>query len=207
LGRIFFRLEATGIENVPQPPYILTPNHASILDGLIIAAALPAQSFINLYFLGLQTYFNNRTTSSFARFAHVIPIDPESHLKRALQISAYVLRIRKALCLFPEGGRTFDGSLLPFKRGVGILSKEMDVPLVPTLIQGSFEVLPRGSFIPRLKKVRVTFGKSIRPGEIELSQRPAGMDDYEWVASRLKNEILRMRDTRPDGLTHPQAGV
>jgi long-chain acyl-CoA synthetase len=152
---------------------------------------------MNLYFLGFQKYFSNWFSSRFARLAHVIPIDPETHLKRALLISGYVLSNKKALCLFPEGGRTFDGKLLPFKKGVGILSKELDVPLVPTLIEGTFEVLPRGTIWPKFRKIKVTFGKPIYPKEIDFSGKPSDMDDYEWVVVKLRRDILMIKQTTP----------
>ncbi|HYA12565.1 MAG TPA: AMP-binding protein, partial [Thermodesulfovibrionales bacterium] len=157
IGRIFFKLEVRGVEHIPPPPYIITSNHASNVDGFVIAIGVPIKAFMILYFLGFQKYFSNWFTSRFAKLAHVVPIDPETYLKKALQISGYVLKEGKALCLFPEGGRTYDGNLLPFKKGVGILSKELDVPLVPTLIDGTYEVLPRGALWPKFKKIKVTF--------------------------------------------------
>jgi long-chain acyl-CoA synthetase len=197
IGKVLFRLEVKGIENIPAPSYIITPNHASNIDGFVIGAAVPVKLYMNFYFLGFQKYFSNWFTSRFARLAHVIPIDPEMHLKRALLISGFVLKEGKAICLFPEGGRTFDGKLLPFKKGVGILSKELDVPLVPTLIEGTFEVLPRGAIRPRLKKIKVTFGKPIYPEEINVSNKPSGMDDYEWIVAKLRKDILKINQTTP----------
>lgn len=193
-GKVFFRLESKGIENIPDPPYIITPNHASNLDGFVIGIVVPIKSFMNLYFLGFQEYFSNWFTSWFAKLAHVIPIDPETYLKRALQISGYVLKKEKALCLFPEGGRTYDGNLMPFKKGVGILSKEFDVPLIPTLIEGTYEVLPRRALFPKFRKIKVTFGKPISPGEINLSEKPEDMDDYEWIVSKLRETISGMKE-------------
>jgi long-chain acyl-CoA synthetase len=193
IGKILFRLEVKGIENIPSLPYIITPNHASNIDGFVIGTVVPTKTYMSLYFLGFQKYFSNWFTSRFARLAHVIPIDPEIHLKRALLISGYVLEKKKALCLFPEGGRTFDGNLLPFKKGVGILSKELNVPLVPTLIEGSFEVLPRSSIRPRFRKIKVIFGKPIYPEEIDFSKKPLGVDDYEWIVARLREAILQMK--------------
>jgi long-chain acyl-CoA synthetase len=193
IGKVLFRLEVKGIENIPAPPYIITPNHASNIDGFVVGMAVPTKTYMNLYFLGFQKYFSNWFTSRFARLAHVIPIDPEIYLKRALLISGYVLEKRKTLCLFPEGGRTFDGNLLPFKKGVGILSKELSVPLVPTLIEGTFEVLPRGSVWPKLRKIKVTFGKPIRPEEIDFSGKPSDMNDYEWIVWKLREVIIGMK--------------
>jgi long-chain acyl-CoA synthetase len=193
-GKIFFKLEVKGVENIPPPPYIITPNHASNLDGFVIAIGIPIKLFMILYFLGFQKYFSNWFTSRFAKLAHVVPIDPETYLKKALQISGYVLKKGKALCLFPEGGRTYDGNLLPFKKGVGILSKELDVPLVPTLIEGTYEALPRGALWPKFKKIKVTFRKPIYPKEINFSEKPTDMDDYEWIVSKLRDTILKMKE-------------
>jgi long-chain acyl-CoA synthetase len=193
IGKVLFRLEVKGIENIPALPYIISPNHASNIDGFVVGIVVPAKTYMNLYFLGFQKYFSNWFTSRFARLAHVIPIDPEMHLKRALLISGYVLKEGKAICLFPEGGRTFDGKLLPFKKGVGILSKELDVPLVPTLIEGTFGVLPRGAMWPKLKKIKVTFGKPIYPIEIDFSGKPSDMDDYEWIVVKLRDTILQVK--------------
>jgi long-chain acyl-CoA synthetase len=192
IGKVLFRLEVKGIENIPALPYIITPNHASNIDGFVVGTVVTTKTYMGLYFLGFQKYFSNWFTSRFARLAHVIPIDPEMYLKRALLISGYVLKEGKAICLFPEGGRTFDGKLLPFKKGVGILSKELDVPLVPTLIEGTFEVLPRGTILPRFKKVEVIFGKPIYPNEIDFSKKLSGMDDYEWIVAKLREAIIKM---------------
>jgi 1-acyl-sn-glycerol-3-phosphate acyltransferase len=75
---------------------------------------------------------------------------------------------------------------------VGILSKELDVPLVPTLIEGTFEILPRGAMLPKLKKIKVTFGKPIHHKEIDISGKPSDMDDYEWIVSKLREVMLKM---------------
>lgn len=193
VGKICFRLEVRGIENLPRPPYIITPNHASYLDGFIIGLFVPIRAFMNLYFLGFRRYFSNWFTSRFAGIAHVIPIEPETHLRGVLQILGYVLRNGKSLCIFPEGGRTYDGALQPFKKGIGILSKGLDVPLVPTLIEGTYDVLPRGAIWPRFRKIRVTFGRPIPPGMIDFSRKPEGMDDYEWIASQVRDAISGMK--------------
>ncbi len=193
IGRVLFRLEVKGIENIPNIPYIITPNHASNIDGFVIGIAIPLKIYISLYFLGFQQYFSNWFTSRFAKLAHVIPIDPEIYLKRALMISGYVLKTGKALCLFPEGGRTYDGKLMPFKKGVGILSKELNVPLIPASIDGTYEVLPRGKKWPKFKKIKVTFGKPIFPEEIDFSGKPSDVDDYEWVVLKLRESIVKMK--------------
>lgn len=191
ISKVVFRLEVRGLENLPQPPYVITPNHTSLVDGFIVASAVPFNTFYNLYFVAIQEYFDNIATKAFARLAHVIPINPEAYLYRAMQLSGFVLRNSKALCLFPEGGRSVDGKLMAFKKGVGILSKELNAPLIPTIIEGAFTALPMGAWLPRLAKITVSFGRPVYPKDIDFSEKPDGIDEYEWIGLQLREEMLK----------------
>ncbi|MBI5213161.1 MAG: AMP-binding protein, partial [Nitrospirae bacterium] len=120
LFRFLFGLKVSGRENIPEDgAFVIAPNHVSFLDGFAVASSIPFGAFKNLYFLGFQKYFTGRFTAWFARLSHVIPIDPEIYLNRALQMSAHVLKNKKSLCVFPEGGRSFNGKLMEFKKGIG----------------------------------------------------------------------------------------
>jgi long-chain acyl-CoA synthetase len=145
LMKLFFRLEARGLGNIPAPPCIIAANHGSYLDGFAVAAGVSPGVFRGLYFLGIQKYFAGRLTSLFGRLAHVIPIDPDAYLHNALKLSSYVLRNGNSLLIFPEGGRTFDGNVMRFKKGVGILAQKLGVPVVPARIEGTYEIWPRGA--------------------------------------------------------------
>ena len=191
ISKVVFRLEVKGLENLPRHTYIITPNHTSLVDGFVVASAVPFNTFYNLYFVAIQEYFDNMTTKAFARLAHVIPINPEAYLYRAMQLSGFVLRNSKALCLFPEGGRSIDGKLMAFKKGVGILSKELNAPLIPTMIEGAFTVLPMGAWLPRPAKVTVSFGMLVYPKDIDFSKKPDGIDEYEWIGLQLREEMLK----------------
>ncbi|MBI5187717.1 MAG: AMP-binding protein, partial [Nitrospirae bacterium] len=190
LLRIFFRLKVKGLENLPENgPYIITPNHTSYIDGFGIVAVLPSSSFRDLYSLGFQKYFTGRFKEYFARLAHIIPIDPETYLNRALQMAAYVLRSRKSLLIFPEGGRSYDGEVMDFKKGVGILSLELNVPVIPTYIMGSFEALPRGAIWPKFTEIKITFGKPLYPSDLDMSRKPEGMDKYQFFVDELRERV------------------
>ncbi len=194
LIKIFFRLKVEGLENLPEKiPYIITPNHASYLDGFNIVTALPSKSFRDLYSLGFQKYFTGKFKESFARLAHIIPIDPETYLSRALQMASYILRNGKSLLIFPEGGRSYDGEIMEFKKGVGILSLELNVPVVPAYIKGSFEALPRGAIWPKFIKMKVVFGKPFYPSELDISKKPEGMDEYQFFVEELRKRVLSLR--------------
>lgn len=193
--RLIFRLEARGLKNIPQDRnFIIAPNHTSYLDGFVVILSLPFGRFRSLYSLGLSDYFTGFFRSWFARKAHVIPIDSSAYLNRALQTSAYVLRQGSSLSVFPEGGRSFDGSLLEFKKGVGILAVEMDVPVVPTVIEGAFEAFPRSARFPRPGKIKVTFGKALRREDVDFTQMPQGVDEYQHFSNILREKVMELRD-------------
>jgi long-chain acyl-CoA synthetase len=142
----------------------------------------------------VQEYFVGGFRGSFARVAHVIPIDTEAYLNKAMQLSSYVLRNGKSLLIFPEGGRSFDGELMEFKKGVGILSLELNVPVVPAYIEGAFEALPRGAKWPRFKKITVRFGKPFHPADIDMTKKPSEMDVYQFFMNEVRERVKELRD-------------
>jgi long-chain acyl-CoA synthetase len=190
LFKIFFRLEALGLGNIPSAGnYILAANHSSYLDGPSLILSLPFSRFRQIYSLGLRDFFAGFLKSGFAKLAHVIPIDSSSYLSKALQMSAYVLKNGRSLAVFPEGGRSFDGNLMEFKKGVGILAVEMGVPVVPVLIRGAFEALPRGAAFPKFRKITVTFGRPLLSGDMDFSKKREGLDEYQHFADTVKERV------------------
>lgn len=173
-----------GIENLAVPPYLICPNHTSYLDAFIVAALVPWDVFKNLYFQGAEDIFRSAPARVFARLGHVIPISPNINLEKAMTMSAYLLRRGLSLCIFPEGGRSVDGTLQEFKKGVGILSKECGVPIVPARIDGAYEALPRGAVLPKQGRITLSLGKPIPSGGTyqsiseEVKARIAAMGKY-----------------------------
>jgi len=190
LFKVLFRLEAKGLENIPSDRnFIIAPNHTSYLDGFVVILSLPFLFFRNIYSLGLREFFTGFLKSRLAKMAHIIPIDSSSYLNKALQISAFVLKNKRSLSVFPEGGRSFNGELMEFKKGVGILAVEMEAPVVPVFIEGAFEALSRSSKIPRFKKITVRFGKPLNVKEIDFSKKPEDADKYEYFVSLLREKV------------------
>ena len=195
--KLFFRLDARGWQNIPASGnYILTPNHTSYLDGFVLILSLPFSYFRNIYTLGLRDFFTGIVKGWLAKISHVIPIDSASFLNKALQTSAYVLRNGFSIAVFPEGGRSADGELMEFKKGVGILAIEAGVPVVPVYIDGAVDALPRTAFWPRPKKITVTFGTPLRASDIDFSQKPADMDDYQYFANLLRERVIALKQKR-----------
>ncbi|MBF0608746.1 MAG: AMP-binding protein [Magnetococcales bacterium] len=196
--RLFFRsvygARLKGLDNLIPPPYILCPNHVSYLDAFVVAAMLPSEVFDTMYFQGAEEFFRSPSGRKFARLAHVIPINPDLQLTRALTLSAYLLREGYGLCIFPEGGRSLDGNLLPFKKGVGTLAVECNVPLIPLHIGGTYEALPRGASLPRKSKITLTIGQPLYPNDFTH-----GKDRYQLIVDALREKMTAMSPptTRP----------
>ena len=194
ISKIFFSLKTEGLHNIPaQGPYIITPNHASYLDAFAVVSGMPSKTFRDLYTLGIQKYFTGNAGQAFARLANVIPIDQEKYLNKALQMSSYVLRNGKSLLIFPEGGRSFDGELMEFKKGVGILAIELNIPVIPAYIEGSFEALPRSATWPKFRQIKVAFGKPLFPYNADMMKKPAGTDNYQLFVNELKERVKSLR--------------
>ncbi len=161
--KLYNRLEVYGLENLPKPPFILAPNHASYLDGFVVASALPYSVANNTYFLGAEEYFRNPITSAFGRLAHVVPIDLQRKVKESMEKTGWLLKTQRVVVIFPEGARTRDGELLPFKKGFAILSSVLNIPVVPTAIVGTYQSMSIRDKFPKPTKIKVSFGKPVYP--------------------------------------------
>ncbi len=178
---VYNRLTVRGVENLPSKgPYILAPNHLSIVDAPTVMAKIPWRISSQIYFLGTTDFFGGPISSRIAKLIHVIPVDMDARLYGAMQLSAYVLRQGKILCVFPEGTRSRDGRIKEFKKGVGIIAKELNIAAVPVAINGTYEMMPSGKYFPKPAKVRVSFGKPIDPGNM----------DYDEIVKRLYEEVV-----------------
>jgi long-chain acyl-CoA synthetase len=178
-GRMTFR----GMENLPpKGPYLITPNHLSNSDAFLLTAAMPFRVGKQVFYLGDTKFFGGPVSSRLAKYGQVIPVDMEARLYNALQLSAYVLRTGKILCVFPEGSRSRDGNIKEFKKGVGIIAKELNVPLVPVALTGTFSMMRPGQLFPRPSKVSVTFGTPLQPGDMA----------YEEITKELYKKVVEM---------------
>jgi 1-acyl-sn-glycerol-3-phosphate acyltransferase len=188
--RWIYGLRAEGLENVPQAgPFILVANHCSYFDAFILATVLPYAVAQQVFYLGFEWFFRNRILAWWARGARVIPVDMDNYLVRALQASARILRDGRILCLFPEGERSADGRVRPFRKGTGILVRELGVPVLPAYIRGSFEAWPRGQSWPRVRPLHVRFGPIVSAAELLEGNGPRNADEAETVVLRLRQRV------------------
>ncbi len=186
--KVYGRLSVQGLDHLPvRGPYIIAPNHLSLMDAPAVIAGLPWKITSQAFFLGATEYFSGALSSRIARMIHVVPVDMETRLHSAMQLSAYMLRRGSILCVFPEGSRSRDGSIKEFKKGVGILAGELQIPVVPVAIRGTYEMLSSGKRFPRPVKINVSFGKPLYPGSM----------DSDEIAKKLRDDVESLLKEEP----------
>jgi long-chain acyl-CoA synthetase len=184
-AKFLLRFRVTGIEEIPREyPFVICANHASYLDALLIAAAVPFPTFRRMFFIGAKKYFRTPLQRWLARLIHALPIDAGTHTGAALRLASEGLKQGFVLCVFPEGHRSIDGTLLPFQKGPSILAIEAGVPIVPMGIIGTERVWGRASRRFRLSPVQLRFGSPIRWGSPE-----DGKVDYDELTVHLQAVI------------------
>ena len=162
--KIYFRFKGEGVENIPEGPCIITPNHQSFIDGMLVATFLKRKVFKQTYFYAKKKHVNNGFLRFLARTNNVIVVDMEGNLKDSIHQMAAALKEGRKVIIFPEGTRSKTGELGEFKKTFAILSTELNVPVVPVVIDGADKALPVGAKIPRpWKKIQVKFLEPIKP--------------------------------------------
>lgn len=162
--KLYFKFKGEGAELVPDGPCIIAPNHQSYFDGALVASLLKDKTMRRTYFYAKKKHVNNFFLRFLASKNNVIVMDINKDLKESIQKLAEVLKQGKKIIIFPEGTRSKSGEVGEFKAMFAILSKELNVPVVPVAISGAFKALPTGSRIPKLfTKVNVKFLEPVYP--------------------------------------------
>lgn len=163
---VYFRFKGKGTRNIPTSPCIIVANHQSFFDGLFLASFLKFKQVRKTYFYAKEKHVSNSFVKFLANRNNIIIMDLNHNLKESIQKMAEVLRKKKNLIIFPEGTRTRDGKLGDFKKTFAILSRELNIPVVPVTINGAFNALPRGSYFPKpFKEINIEFHQPIFPGD------------------------------------------
>jgi long-chain acyl-CoA synthetase len=187
-----FDLKVSGLEKLPRSgPYIISSNHQSYLDPIILSSVLPADVFRRLFAVGTSDIFGKGFMRRLARSIKVVVVDPDANLVPAMRAGAFGLRHGLALILYPEGERSIDGKPRIFKKGAAILSIHLQVPIVPVAIEGFYEAWPRNQAFRGFTPLKMTFGDPILPPpESEASEAA-----YEKLTADLKARIVAMWET------------
>lgn len=178
------RLTVAGQENLPAGAAVYMPNHQSNFDILALFAGLPVQ----FRWLAKEELFRIPLFGFAMRRTGYIAID-RSDRKKAIQSMAEAARRigeGTSVIVFPEGTRSLDGHLLPFKKGGFMLAIDAAALIVPVAIDGSHEVMPKHSRWIRGGHIRV----SIFPAVATAGTTPAGRDELMEAVRRPIAEVL-----------------
>lgn len=177
--RKFYNFEVIGAENIPQNDnFILCSNHINNLDPIWLLAAMGETNYHKIGCLAAVHLYQNKRTRSLFNMIGAIPVDRSGNTAPALKRCTECLIEGYSLIIFPEGARTRDGRMLPFKNGAAELSVKTGKPIIPARIDGGFDIFPRGKKIPRVfdfKKMckftlKITFGDPIYPNNNNVQE-------------------------------------
>lgn len=170
---VFFDLKAYGTKNVPRAGgALLLTNHQSYLDPVMFGVNLPR----SLSYLAKSELFRNRFFRWLISNLHAFPVRQGKGDKGAIEETIRRLREGHLLNLYPEGSRSEDGEIGPIQRGVAVILKRTNVPIVPAVIDGSFAAWPKGKPIFRPHPVRVLYGKPMHVEGLKGEQLVALID-------------------------------
>jgi long-chain acyl-CoA synthetase len=184
-----FDLHVSGIEKLPKNgAFIISSNHQSYLDPVILAGILPPKVFAKVFAVGTSEIFGEGFMLRLARSLRVVVVDPDANLIPAMRAGAFGLRQGRPLILYPEGERSIDGTPKIFKKGAAILSIHLQVPIMPVAIEGFYDAWPRNKPFQRFTPLKIVFGDPIfPPPESEASEAA-----YEKLTRDLKARVVEM---------------
>lgn len=189
--RLYHRFSTTGVDRLPvSGSFIMVCNHASHLDALCLRAALPMRRLDRAFAAAAEDYFF--TTPLGAIFAvlsaNAVPFGRRRRVRTSLTgCSRLLAEDGVVLMIFPEGTRSKDGALGPFKPGVAMLALETGVPVVPCYLEGAAAAWPKGARWPRPRRVCLHIGPPLG-WTAATAQAPAS---HREALTRICNELRR----------------
>jgi 1-acyl-sn-glycerol-3-phosphate acyltransferase len=180
------RVETVGLERLDlSRNYIFMANHVSNADPPILVAAMPRRTSV----LVKKELFRVPLLGRAMRMAQFLAIDRSNKeaAVSSMRRASDVIQSGLDMTVFPEGTRSRDGRLLPFKKGPFYMAIETGVPIVPVTILGTFEILPKGRFIMRPRTATLVFHPALEPAA--FADRDALISAVrEQIASALPEE-------------------
>ena len=160
------KVRTLGLEKIdPARTYIFMSNHISNLDPPITLPLIPRRSSVMVK----KGLFKVPILRQIMLIGSLVPVDRGNRDAGITAVRDAVKAIEQGLnmTIYVEGHRSFDGRLLPFKKGPFYLARECNVPVVPITISGTEKVMPKARFAIRPGMVTVQFHDPIEPADFE----------------------------------------
>ena len=163
------RVHVEGLENIPQGVCIFASNHASNLDPVALTPNIPRR----ISLLAKKEVFKIPVLSKAIRMAKIVPVDRGDSEAAAESVDLAIKYLKEGLsfCVYPEGTRSRDGRLLPFKRGTFVMAIRAGVPVVPVSLAGTQNLMRKGDWLIYPGEVTVRFGPAVATTGYGMEQR------------------------------------
>ncbi len=190
------RVQVEGLPRIdPNQAYVFAANHQSQFDIFVLLAHLPIQ----FRWLAKKELFRIPIFGRAMRGAGYIPIDRSNRRSAFQSIDVAAARIRKgtSIVIFPEGTRSLDGRLKPFKKGGFHLAIKGKRPIVPVSISGTFSILPKKGFKITPRKALVYIGEPVPTKDVTVDER-------NWLISEVRRRIQEHLSSEEKGDPEPE---
>ena len=193
--KLYHRLKVTGKQHLPRKtPFVLISNHTSHLDALALKAALPVASAVHAYPVAAGDVFFDNVASSVitAAFINALPLWRKKATTHALEeLRERLARGHSGYILFPEGARSRDNALMPFKAGLGMLVAGTTIPVIPCYIKGAYRAMPPDRTIPRPRRIRIRVG-----APLSFESATSDRDGWASVAEQSRRAVDALRSSK-----------
>jgi 1-acyl-sn-glycerol-3-phosphate acyltransferase len=185
MARTWFGLELSGVHNIPgDGGLIITPNHQTYADPPLVT--IPVRR--RVYYMAWNRLFAVPVLGQLIRVLRAFPVDIYSSDPGAVREAQRLLRQGAAVMIFPEGGRSFDGTLGHFKLGAFRLAVKLDMPVLPVTISGGFEAWPPQRTLPRRGRMTITYHAPLR-AQAGVDPRAAARDLAERARAAIASAL------------------
>ena len=191
--RAFYRIEAIHPERMPEKGgVLLTPNHISYLDALVLTATSPRP----VRFLMVSHYFDKPLVGKIARLFDTVPIS-SARAKDAIKVAAESVRGGNVVCIFPEGELSRSGFMGEFKRGFELIARKADCLVQPVYLDGLWKSIfsaERGRYFWKMPRA-IPFGVRVAFGEARSGQDYQAGDVRRELNSLAGEVFARRRES------------
>jgi long-chain acyl-CoA synthetase len=172
---------------------LVVANHASHLDMGLVKFALGTYGK-GLVTLAAQDYFfegNKYRKAYFEQLTNLVPMSRSGSLRGALREAGDLLDRGKTVLIFPEGTRSYDGGLRPFKPAMGHLALHHQVDILPIWLEGTARALPKGSAFPKNREIEARIGQPLSIEMLGEVTQGLSKTDASRVVSRIAHMCLQ----------------
>jgi len=196
LAMVGVRVKVSGLDQLdPNQTYIFTPNHQSLIEVPLFVAYLGR----NPAYLGKKEIFKYPVFGYGIRLIGVVPVDRSNSpaAVESAKLATENLRRGKSYVVYPEGTRSRDGRMLPFKKGAFMMALDAGVPVVPVTVSGATKIMPKAQVKVFPSTVRITVHEPI--STIGYSK-----ENVAELVERTRAKIFSALNENELGINNPQ---